>query len=38
MAVENKRIVGTAHASANLRINSAGVGNLRMFFTKKDRH
>ncbi len=30
-------IMGITHASANLRIYSAGVDNLQSFFAKKDR-
>ncbi len=35
MAGEQERINGNTHVSTNLRINSAGVDNLRSFFTKK---
>ncbi len=37
MAGEQYRIIGVTHASANLRMYSAGVDNLRSFFAKKDR-
>ncbi len=37
MVGEQLRIIGITHASANLRINSASVANLRSLSTKNDR-